>query len=71
MNMNVEVITTGTVCGYEDYHADIFIDNKKVGESHYDKRQRKYVAIVNGSRIYRDSLSGIKRAIEIMIRLGQ
>lgn len=66
--MKVEVIPTGTVCGYEDYHADILIDNVKVGESHYDKRQRKYIASVNGKRIYRDSLESIKRDVESLIK---
>ena len=65
--MKIEIIETGTVMGYQEYHADVYADNEKIAESHYDKRQRKHICTLNGKRIYRDNLSGIKIAVEKLL----
>lgn len=67
--MKIEVITTGTTVGYEDYHSEIFLDENKIGECHYDKRQRKYIARVNGKKVYRDSLSAVEKAVKSMFEV--
>lgn len=66
--MKVQIEEIGTVQGYEDYHNALWVNDGFIGESHYDKRQRKHVAIIkmNGKvkKFYHDTPEGIRRTVE-------
>lgn len=64
----VFVEAVGTVRGYEDYHNAIWLHGGLLGESHYDKNQRKHIAVIRldgkQKRFYHDTPNGIKRSID-------
>ena len=66
--MDISIEAIGIVNGYRDYHNAIWLDGELLGESHYDKRQRKHIAIIKihgkQKKFYHDTVNGIKIAIE-------
>lgn len=65
--MNIYLYKTG-ISGYEDYKGIIEIDNEiKIGSWNYDKKQKKYICIINyqnkNKRIYSNNLNNMKDQI--------
>lgn len=56
----------GTVSGYEDYHLAVMQGRKEIGTSHWDKRQSKYITLLDGykKRLYSNSVIGVVKKVE-------
>ena len=48
----IQIVQTGTMMGYQDYHNDFLLNGKRIGSCHYDKKQRLFIGSVewNGKR---------------------